>query len=392
MTKTEDGHKNVHLTLVAGEPSGDVLGGQVMAELKAKSHHAISFTGVGGGHMQSQGLKSLFPMDEISLMGINQIIGKLPKLLRYMNQVVAHVLETRPDAIILIDSSGFNHPIAKRLKKRGYQGKIIKYVAPQVWASRPWRARSMARYIDHVLTLFPFEPEYFTKEGMGATFVGHPIAERPYQFGKGPAFRADHHIPEDAPLLCLLPGSRRSELKHMTPCFLEAVMLLHQKLPNLQLVVPTTERLKDEVTQRFAAVPLHSVIVSDEIDKFAAFDAANAALAASGSVSLELALAKTPMVIGYKVEALTAFIFKRLIYAPYITLVNILLNREAVPEFTQDDCVPDRLCKALYPLFADEERRNSQLARFEDVRTQLVRDDTSAADSTAQAILAIIES
>ena len=383
--------ENVSLVVVAGEPSGDRLGAQLIGALKRRSSSTLRITGVGGENLKSQGLQSLFPIDDIAIMGISQIATRLPKLLGFVSQVVDHVMETNPSAVLLIDSPGFNHPIAKRLKKRGFEGAIIKYVAPQVWASRPWRARHIARYIDFLLTLFPFEPKYFEPHGLRAQFVGHPVTERPIQAGMGPAFRREHNIPETAPLLCVLPGSRSNEVRFLLPVFIDALEILRVGLKDLHVVVPTTPNVASAIRVEMDRCNAPVTFVTDEVSKFQAFDASNVAIAASGTVSLELGLARTPMVIAYKIGSFSAFVFRRFLLLPYITLINIILERFAIPELVQEDCTPEKVASAISELFSNSELCQKQIHDIGLAMSQLTVSGQKPDDAAAQAVLDILK-
>jgi len=383
--------ESVSLVVVAGEPSGDRLGAQLIAALKRKSKTTLSLSGVGGESLKGQGLASLFPIDDIAIMGISQIAVRLPKLLGFVSKVVDHVIQINPPAVLLIDSPGFNHPIAKRLKKRGYKGVIIKYVAPQVWASRPWRARHIARYIDHLLTLFPFEPKYFEPHGLRAHFVGHPVTERPIQTGSGGEFRRVHDIPDDAPLLCVLPGSRSNEVRFLLPVFIEAAEILRTTMSDLHLVVPMTANVASVIRREMDQCNAPITFVEDEVSKFQAFDASNVAIAASGSVSLELGLARTPMVIAYKIGPVTAFIFRRFLLLPYVTLINIILERFAIPELLQESCTPENVATEAGRLLSDEAQREKQLQDIDLAIGQLMVSGQKPDEVAAQTVLDILE-
>ena len=382
---------SLELVVVAGEPSGDKLGAQLIHALKQQAKQPLRISGVGGQNLEAEGLRSLFPIDDIAIMGIAQIATRLPKLLGFVSQVVDHVMQTNPSAVLLVDSPGFNHPIAKRLKKRGFQGPIIKYVAPQVWASRPWRARHIARYIDHVLTLFPFEPKYFEPHGLRAHFVGHPVTERPIQAGSGPEFRRRHHIPDTAPLLCVLPGSRSNEVCFLLPVFINAIDILKVTVPDLHIVVPLTANVAATIRKDLDRCTAPVTFVEDEVMKFQAFDAADVAIAASGTVSLELGLARTPMVIAYKIGAVTAFVFRRFLLLPYITLINIILERFAIPELIQEDCTPEKIAMATSQLLTDPELRQAQIEDIDLAISQLMVSGQKPDDAAAHVVLDILE-
>jgi lipid-A-disaccharide synthase len=346
--------------LVCGEPSGDLLGGQLMAGLKSLEP-GIEITGIGGPAMAAQGLDSLFPLDATAVMGLREVVPAIPAILRRVREASDFALKTRPDAVVLIDSPDFTHRIAQRLKRIDPTIRTVNYVAPQVWASRAYRARKMARYFDLVLALLPFEAPFFERNGLHATFVGHPVIERAGQMTGGAAFRARHGIAPDAPLLCVLPGSRTSEIRFILPVFKEAAAQIARRVPGVVTVLPTVPHVAARVREAAKDWPAPLHLVEGDAEKFAAFDAANAALAASGTVTTELALAGTPMVVGYKVGGLTYALASLIMNVRYITLVNVLLDREAVPEFLQADCRPDLLAGAVVKLLGDKDSERADL-------------------------------
>ncbi len=373
--------------LVCGEPSGDLLGGQLMASLKALAGDDVTFTGVGGSAMQAQGLKSLYPLDATSVMGLREVVPKIPAILRRVKEACGFALSTRPDAVVLIDSPDFTHRIAQQLKRRDPSIRTINYVAPQVWASRAYRARKMAGYFDLVLALLPFEAPFFEKYGLHSVFVGHPVIERAAKIKGGAELRARLGIAPDAPLLAVLPGSRTNEIRFILPIFREAVAKIAARVPGLVTVLPTIPHVSAKVhaaTQDWPA-PLH--IVEDEADKFAAFDAADAALAASGTVTTELALARKPMVVGYKAGWLTYVLALPLMNVKYITLVNILLGREAVPEFLQKRLTSDNLADAVTKLLTDRDAAGHELHDLDEATALLGRGGEAPSLRAARAIL-----
>ena len=356
--------------LVCGEPSGDLLGGQLMAGLKALDPH-VRIVGVGGAAMARQGLQSLFPLDATAVMGLREVVPAIPRILARVRQATDYALATRPDMVVVIDSPDFTHRIARAIKKRDPSIRTVNYVAPQVWASRAYRAKAMAKYFDLVLALFPFEVPFFEKYGLKAAFVGHPVIERRPRMTDGDALRARLGIAPDAPLLALLPGSRTSEIRFIFPAFRRAVELLAPRIPGLVTILPTVPHVAAKVragTQNWPT-PLH--ILESEDDKYAAFDAADAALAASGTVTAEVALSRTPMVVAYKVGALTFALANRLMTVPYMTLLNILLERRAVPEFKQDAATPEVLAAEVGRLFTDRDAAAAQVAAMDEFARKL---------------------
>ena len=281
--------------LVAGEPSGDNLGGRLMSALKEATAGRIRFAGVGGQAMIAEGLDSLFPMSDLSVMGLTEVLPHLPRLFRRLKQTVTAAERLRPAAVITIDSPDFSFRVAARLKGRGIR--LIHYVAPTVWAWKPGRSRKIAAFLDHLLALLPFEPPLFRAAGLPCTFVGHAVVESGADRGDGPGFRRRHGIPADAPVICVLPGSRSSEISRLLPVFGETLAILKRSWPGLQVLVPTVPAVAEPVKTAAAGWNVPAVVISGTTEKYDAFAAANAALAASGTVSLELALAGLPAVI-----------------------------------------------------------------------------------------------
>lgn len=319
--------------LIAGEASGDLLGSQIIHSLKA-INPAIELKGVGGDLMASQGFSSLFPMHELSIMGLFEIIPHIPQLLTRINDVVKDIEQYQPHIIVTIDAPGFTFRVAKKIKRLGI--KLVHVTAPTVWAWRPGRAKTMARVYDHLFCLFPFEPPYFEVEGLATTFMGHPLVnllkpyERPYD-PKG--------------TLCLLPGSRKAEINTMMPLFCE---LLRQdpSLANHGVILPTLPHFQPLIQSYISELPIKMIM--DPSEKYSAIASSRLALAASGTVTLELGLLGIPMIVGYKTHPVTAFILKHLVHTPYASLVNILLDQDLVPEYLQEKCTIENFSKALY--------------------------------------------
>ncbi len=353
--------------LVAGEPSGDRLGGALMEGLKALVPD-VAFDGVGGPLMQAQGLNSLFPMSELSVMGLVEVLPKFFHLKRRISETAQAVLDTQPDVLITIDSPDFSLRVAK-LVKASSDIRTVHYVAPSVWAWRPGRANKMAKVIDHVLALLPFEPPYMERAGMECDFVGHPVASEPQATeAEIKAFRDAYDL-GDAPLLLALPGSRRGEVDRLTPVFGEALSLYLKTRPETRVVVPAVAHTVDSVTEHLRSWPGSPVVVdprdlpSDKAvaQKRAAFAAADLALAASGTVSLELAAQATPMVIAYNLNWLTTLIAKRMVHLDTVTLVNLVSDTRTVPECLLDDCQPDQIAEALAQVAANPEAQREAM-------------------------------
>ncbi len=380
--------KSPLIYVIAGEASGDILAARLMASLKEKND-TVRFVGIGGPKMIEQGLESLFPMQELSLMGLAEIIPHLPKLLRRINQTVADVISKKPQMLLTIDAPGFCFRVAKKLKGRNI--KLVHYVAPSVWAWKPGRAKKVSAFLDHLLALLPFEPPYFEAHDLACTFVGHSVVESAADKGDGEGFRKRFNITSQAALLLLLPGSRRGEIDKLLPLFLEAAKILAARHQGLKIVIPTLATLADSITTVVSAWPLDVQVVVGDADKYDAFAAADIALAASGTVALELAMAGTPTVIGYKVHPLTAWLVRKMIKTPYVNLINIVLGREAVPELIQENCRPDILAETLSGLLDNENLANQQSQAAGQALKQLGRGGPSPSGRAAGTILSILE-
>lgn len=354
--------------LVAGEPSGDRLGGALMEGLKTLVPD-VEFDGVGGPLMQAQGLNSRFPMSELSVMGLVEVLPKFFHLKRRIAETAQAVLDTQPDVLITIDSPDFSLRVAK-LVKAGSNIRTVHYVAPSVWAWRPGRADKMAKVIDHVLALLPFEPQYMTKAGMECDFVGHPVVNEPIATDTDISeFRSAYDLGE-APILLALPGSRRGEVERLAPVFGEALSLFLRDHPDMRVVVPAVAHIVDTVRDQIRSWPGEPVVIDPrelEADhaasrKHAAFAAADVALAASGTVSLELAAQSTPMVIAYKLTWLTQKMAERMVKLDTVTLVNLVSDTRTVPECLLDDCRPDKIAAALSKVMEVPEAQQEAMA------------------------------
>ncbi len=350
--------------MVAAEPSGDILGGRLMTALQGQTGGRITFAGIGGERMAAAGLASRVPLSALSLFGVLEVLPQAARILRLVRETADAVVAARPAAVVTIDSSGFNFRLARQLRAKGYRGPLIHYVAPQLWAWwRPAKARSLRAYYDRVLALFPFEPDFYRAHGIDCRFVGHPAIEEGFGAAPDPTFRSRHGIAAGARVLAVLPGSRGSEVKRLLPIFAEAVAMLAARVPGLHVVLPTVATVAGRIEEAVAGWRVPVAIIRDPRDKPAAFAESSAALAASGTVTLELALSGTPFVVGYRVNALTAWIVRRRVAVRFATIVNLLMDRAVAPELIQEACTPDRLVAALQPLLTDaaageEQRRD----------------------------------
>lgn len=346
--------------LIAGEPSGDQLGSALMAGLKTLVPDVV-FEGIGGSHMEAEGLVSQFPMDELTLMGLWEVLPKYRQLKRRIAETAAAVAEAQPDALITIDSPDFCLRVAKAARAINPDLKTIHYVAPSVWAWRAGRAKKMAKVIDHVLALLPFEPPYMQDAGMTCDFVGHPIATMEVGGPEDAArFREQHEIAADAPVVLCLPGSRRSEVSRLAARFDEALIRLRDRVPEIRVVLPTVPGVSEMVRDMTKRWPVTPIIIEDDAGKRAAFAAADLALAASGTVSLELAASRIPMVIGYDMAPLSRLIIGMMLRTDTVTLVNLVSETRAVPEFLGNQCQPAELAEALQIALENSASRKAQ--------------------------------
>lgn len=358
-----------HVMLVAGEPSGDALGGEMMEALISETGGRIRITGVGGPNMIGHGLTSVFPMSDTSVMGPREVIPRLPLILRRMRETAAFAIVEKPDVLVIIDSPDFTHMVAKRVRRRAPHIKIANYVSPSVWAWRQGRARAMAKYINRVLALLPFEPDFFRSQAhLDCVYVGHPAIERIPAEGEGARFRALHNLEADTPVLLVLPGSRTNEVKRLVGLFGDTAAKLAAQTPGLKIVLPTVPHVRHLVEEAVKKWSVPVILVEGEADKRAAFAAATAALAASGTVSLELGLARVPMVIAYKIDLIAAYMVSRLMRVPSVVIVNLILDRPSVREFLQFDATATNLAAAVAPLLADTPVRTKALNDLDDLR------------------------
>ncbi|GJD51700.1 Lipid-A-disaccharide synthase [Methylobacterium crusticola] len=345
--------------LVAGEESGDQLGAKLIRALRSLAPGPLALEGVGGDAMAAEGVPSLFPLEDVAVIGYLAVAARLPLLMRRIRQTVRACVAARPDILVIIDSPGFTHAVASRVRKRLPGLAVIDYVSPSVWAWRPWRARTMRSYIDHVLALLPFEPDAHRRLGGPAcTYVGHPLIERLAELRPDPADAARRAA--SLPVLAVLPGSRRTEIERLMPVFGAALGLLRAQGAAFTAEVPAVARHRALVADLASAWAVRPRLVEGEAEKHATFRRARAALAASGTVTLELALAGVPMVVAYRVPKIEELIVRRLIQVPTIVLPNLILGENAIPELIQAECTPERLARALGPLLADGPARTAQ--------------------------------
>lgn len=369
--------------MVAGEASGDRLGAALMKGLKAEATGNIEFYGVGGALMQAEGLKSLFDMRELSIFGLLEVLPKYRHLKRRLEATALDVLDKAPDALITIDSPGFCLRLAARVRG-AFGGKIIHYVAPSVWAWKPGRAAKMAPNVDHVLALLPFEPPYMEAAGMSCDFVGHPVVAEP---APDPAIVA--RLRQKGRLITLLPGSRMGEITRLAPIFFKVAKRLG---PEFSFAIPVAgAHLAAPLRKMLAEAGLEAELIMPETGlKTAVFAASELALAASGTVSIELAAVGTPMVIGYKTNWLTAMIMRRAMLAPSFTLVNLLTKTRAVPEFEPRECTVENLFEAMRALLSNPAARAAQVEIGQQAIDALGRGGMDPGRRAARSVLAHI--
>ncbi len=342
----------------AGEASGDLIGSNLMKDLRLKLQDNVRFVGIGGPLMEAEGLASLFSITELSVMGIVEVLPRIFKIRHRIQETVAAIQDLSPDVVITIDSPGFHNQVAKKLKQAQFNSPIVHYVAPSVWAWRPKRAKKLAKLVDHLLCLFPFEPPYFEKENLLTTFVGHPIAQWKPNDYKQTGFRKKHSIPGNAQIITVLPGSRQSEITYLLPIFLKTLLLLKKSKRTFHVIIPTLHHLVDKIKEAIRPLNLPITVVTAEEDRKQAYVYSTIALAASGTIALELAAFSLPCVIAYKMNAITYALVRRLVYTPYACLVNILLKKKVIQEFIQDQCTPEALAGSLNHLLDDKDARD----------------------------------
>jgi lipid-A-disaccharide synthase len=378
---------------VAGEHSGDRLGGKLLAVLRQRLGANLIVEGVGDEDMLAQGLKPVFPMSDIAVMGLGDVVKRLPLIVRRVYQTVAAARTFNPHVLLIVDSPDFTHQVASRFRKQCPDVPIIDYVSPTVWAWRPGRARKMAVYTDHLLALLPFEPAAHARlGGPPCTYVGHPLAERlAWMRGLNPAALSVRlGLRPERPVLVVLPGSRSGVIQRMLPDFRETVRLLSERALPPEVIVPTIESRRDELVEMTADWPLRPHIVTGEDDKFAAFRLARAALASSGTVTLELAAAGTPAVVAYRIGPI-AYRLKWLTSAPSIVLANLVLGKNMYPEYLDPDVNSIVLAARIGELLDDTPARAAQLAGLAEIPVKLAPPAVSPSEAGAGIVLRYAE-
>lgn len=379
------------IALIAGEASGDQLGGWLMDALKAKRPD-VTFSGVGGPMMESRGLTSLFPIRDINLIGITEVLPHAFKIKRRIHETVEFLEREQPEVVVSIDSPGFVLRVLKKLRARGIcTSKFVHYVAPTVWAYRPERVHIMAERFDYLLCLLPFEPPYFDAVKLPNRFIGHEIAWWWKTRGNGAAFRSKHKITTDAPLLAVFPGSRNGEINRLWPIFKAAIAQLHVTIPNLQVVIQVTPNLIERMHTETNGWEVAPIIIPNSEDKKDLFAAATAAIAKSGTIGLECALAGLPSMIAYRANPISAYLLRRMITIKYANLANLMADRMIIPELLQEDCTADKIAATMQPLLMDASARASQCTDLADVAAKLgVNDAESPSEKAADIVLGFL--
>lgn len=377
--------------LVAAEASGDALGAELARALKARlGGDHVRFVGVGGAQMAREGVKSPFDISELSILGLFEGLMAYPRVVKRAKETAVLAAREKPDVAVLIDSWGFNLRVAHRLRKLDPKLPLVKYVGPQVWASRPGRAKTLAKAVDHLLAIHSFDAPYFEAAGLKTTFVGNPALSRDLSRADGARLRSAIDAEPDAQILLILPGSRRSEIARVMPAFEDAAAHLLDERPDLRIVVPVAPTVADQVKARLAAWAHPAEIIEDEGLKYDAMKAATVALACSGTVTTELALAGCPMVVAYKVGAITYTLLKPLIRTPYITLLNIAAGEAVAPEMIQRGCNGPALAAVLAERLDDPALRERQVAAQFAALDKMGRGQPDPSEAAAAAVLKVL--
>lgn len=376
--------------IVTGEHSGDALGGKLMAAMKVRHSGEIRFAGVGDSHMAAEGLTSIYPISDVTVMGPLSILPRLPRITRRVYQTVDAAIAMRPDVVVIIDAPEFTHPIAKRIRKRAPEIPIVDYVSPSVWAWRPGRAKKMRPYVDHLMALLPFEPDAHRRlGGPPCTYVGHPLIERidTFRSSDDKELAARLGLDPALPVLVVLPGSRSSEVGRLMQPFGETLSLLQAQGRRFEVLIPAVPHVRGLIEQGLSTWPVRPHLLVGEADKIAAFRLARAALAASGTVTLELGLAGTPMVVAYRVDPLAARL-RFLLKVHSVVLTNLVLGENAFPEYLQEECRADAIAPALASLLDDTAARRAQLDALARIPDKMLLADGTPSDRAASIVLA----
>lgn len=379
-----------HVCVIAGEPSGDFLGGKLMEALRDLDAD-LRFSGVGGHYMRAAGMESLFSYEQLAVMGITEVLPKLPTLLARIRQTIEHIKNTKPDIVITIDSPDFSFRVAKAVRREMVNPpKIVHYVAPTVWAWRAGRAEKISKFLDGLICLFDFEPPHFEAHGLRSVAAGHPMVEGDAMDASGAKFRDEYGILHGDTIVGALLGSRRGEVKRTGPAIRDALFKLAGKMERLpHIVAPTLPHIEEDVRELLKDYDGHLHVFTETDHKYDAFKAFNVAIAVSGTVGLELAALEVPHVIGYKMNPLTAMIVKRVIKVKYAHLANIMADKEIVPEFIQHNCVPENMAAKAFEIYQNPA---AQKADFEAVKFRLgFGQEKTPSQKAAEFVLSFIQ-
>ena len=382
--------ENLKIYLIAGEPSGDLLGSRLMRALRSKTGGKVEFFGLGGDTMEAEGLNSLFDISDLAIMGLVEVIPSIPKVLRHIRNTVADIERVQPDIVITIDSWSFCARVHKALRKRNTGIPQLHYVAPQVWAWKKKRARTMYKYIDALMTLLPQEPKYFTPYHLETVFVGHPVIESEVLHADGEAFRRRFDIPADKKIITVLPGSRKTEVSRLLPVFLASARQLLEKGGDFYFVIPTVKTVSSQVKEMVKDCGLPLQVVETQADRYDAFRASEAAIAASGTVALELAICHIPHVIAYRVSRLTAWIIAKIMKIQFVNLTNIMLGRLIVPELLQEQCVCGNITANISELLQKGDLYEREMEGFAKVKQTLSSGTQTPSENAADFVLELI--
>lgn len=376
--------------LVAAEASGDALGAGLARALKARLGDGVRFVGVGGGRMAAEGVASPFDISDLSILGLFEAIPAYPRVMRRVADTAALARREKPDVAVLIDSWGFTLRVAHALRRLFPAMPLVKYVGPQVWATRPGRAKTLAASVDHLLSIHSFDAPWFEAEGLPVTFVGNPALAKDFSRADPARLRAAIGAGADEPILLVLPGSRRAEIKLVMPVFEEAVQRLKADRPDLHIVIPAAGTVVDSVRAKVAGWPFRAHVIEDERLKDDAFVAGTVALACSGTVTTELALAGAPVVVAYRIGAMTYAILKLIFKSPWITMFNIAARAFVAPEFIQADCTPEKLAAAVAERLDDPALRARQIAAQNAALDLMGRGGPDPSEKAADSLLRIV--
>lgn len=376
--------------LIAGEPSGDLLGSRLMRALRSKTDNNVEFFGIGGDTMEAEGLNSLFDISDLAIMGLVEVIPSIPKVLKHIKNTVEDIVKVQPDIVITIDSWSFCARVHKKLRKLKIGIPQLHYVAPQVWAWKKKRARTMYKYIDALMTLLPQEPKYFTPYHLETVFVGHPVIESEALRADGDAFRKRFNIPENKKIVTILPGSRKNEVAKLLPVFLDSARQLLAKNNDFYFVVPTVKTVSAKVKEMVAESKLPIQVLETQEERYQAFQASEVAIAASGTVALELAICHIPHLVAYKVSPLTAWIVGKIMKIQFVNLSNIMLGRLVVPELLQEQCTANIITNKALELLSKGDLYEREMEGLAKVKDTLSNGAQTPSENAADFILEMV--